>query len=232
MDKTASIEKTEIEKTTGAGQATLRINEREAFEAGTWLGRKQAFAEVAGRCSAANAECLRQARDRKSYRALHMTWDEFCRQRMGISRVTAEKIIQRLEEFGPQYFILAQATGITPTEYRRLGGAVCGLALLHAGEAIPINAENAPRLAAAVAELRRGRKAGDGDAAEQAGTKIEDLDRTLDKLERTLTAVVSETGRVHGLRLNVAQIERLQSIVLAQMQRMPMVQVMQIVVRP
>jgi hypothetical protein len=37
---------------------------------------------------------------------------------------------------------------------------------------------------------------------------------------------------VHGLRLDVAQIERLQGIVLAQLQRMPMVQLMRIVVRP
>jgi len=231
MDETTSVEKPRIEKTTYEGPGTIRIHQAEAFEAGTWLGRKQAFAELAGRCSAATAECLRQARDRKSYRALRMTWDEFCRERMGISRVTAEKIIGRLEEFGPQYFVLAQATGITPTEYRRISGAVRGQALLHAGEAIPINAENAPRLAAAVAELRRGQKAEDGDAAAQAGARPEDLNRTLDKLERTLTAVVSEVGRVHGLRLDGAQIERLQKIVLAQLRRMPMVQLMQIVVR-
>ena len=43
---------------------------------------------------------------------------------------------------------------------------------------------------------------------------------------------MSETGRVHGLRLDVTQIERLQRIVLAQLRRMPMVQLMQIVVRP
>ena len=173
-----------------------------------------------------------------------MTWDEFCRERMGISRVTAEKTIRYLEEFGPTYFMLAQATGITPGEYRRIQGSVHGQALLHAGEEIPIEAENAGRLAVAIGELRRAGKAasdagsrasaeaGRGDASEQAVTKSEDLNRTLDQLERTLTAAVSETGRVHGLRLDLAQIERLQAIVLAQLRRMPMVQLMRIVVRP
>jgi hypothetical protein len=133
---------------------------------------------------------------------------------------------------------------VTPEEYRRISGSVRGQALLHAGEEIPIEAENAGRLAVAIEELRRGQKtvadagsragaeAGRGDAAEQAGTKPEDLNRVLDQLERTLTAAVSETGRVQGLRLDVPQIERLQSIVLAQLRRMPMVQLMRIVVRP
>ncbi len=203
-----------------------------AYQLGAWAGRKQAFAEVAGRCSAADAECMRQARESKHYRTLGMNWEEFCKQRMGMSRASADRIIGLLQEFGPQYFVLAQATGINAVEYRRISGAVRGQALLHAGEEIPIQAENAPRLAAAVEELRRGQKAGHKDATEQAGTKGEDLNRTLDKLERTLTAVVSEAGRVHGLRLDVAQIERLQNIVLEQMRRMPMVQVMRIVVRP
>ena len=244
MKETAGIRKTTGAATLGVEGKLSGGKDDQVFESGAWAGRKQAFAEVAGRCSAATAECLRQARDRKSYRALGMTWDEFCRERMGSSRVTAEKTIRRLEEFGPQYFMLAQATGITPGEYRRIQSSVRGQALLHAGEEIPINAENGPRLAAAIGELQRAEKAasdagsrasaeaGIDDAAEQAVTKSGDLDRVLDKLERTLTAAVSETGRVHGLHLNVAQIERLQGIVLAQLRRMPMVQLLRIEVRP
>lgn len=203
-----------------------------AVDLGRWLGRRQAFALVAGRCSAADAECIRKMRTEKTYLTLERSWERFCRQHLGISRAWADRIIGYLEEFGPTYFLLAQATGITPEQYRRIQGSVRGQALLHAGEEIPIEAENAGRLAEAVAELRRGQKAGYGDAAGQTGTAPEDLNRTLDKLERTLAAAVSETGRVHGLRLNVAQVERLQNIVLAQMQRMPMVQLMRIVVRP
>jgi hypothetical protein len=203
-----------------------------AVDLGKWLGRRQAFALVAGRCSAADAECIRKMRAERNYRTLAPSWGEFCKQHLGISKAWADRIIQYLEEFGPAYFLLAQMARVTPEEYRRISGSVRGQALLHAGEEIPIEAENAGRLAVAIEEMRRGQKAGDGDASAQAGTKPEDLNRELDKLERTLAAAVTETGRVHGLRLDVAQIERLQSIVLAQLRRMPMVQLMRIEVRP
>jgi hypothetical protein len=203
-----------------------------AVDLGKWLGRRQAFALVAGRCSAADAECIRKMRAERNYRTLAPSWGEFCKQHLGISKAWANRMIQYLEEFGPAYFLLAQVARVTPEEYRRISGSVRGQALLHAGEEIPIEAENAGRLAVAIEELRRGQKADNGNASAQAGTKPEDLNRVLDQLERTLTAAVTETGRVHGLRLDVAQIERLQSIVLAQLRRMPMVQLMRIVVRP
>ena len=50
----------------------------QAYELGQWMGRKQAFSGLAGRCSAADAECLRQIRSRKQYRALKLTWRQFC----------------------------------------------------------------------------------------------------------------------------------------------------------
>lgn len=34
-----------------------------AYQLGTWMGRKQAFTSLAARCSAADAECLRQIRE-------------------------------------------------------------------------------------------------------------------------------------------------------------------------
>ena len=127
----------------------------EVLEAGTWLGRKQAFAELAGRCSAADAEWLRQLRNKKLYRKLKLSWREFCSQHLGLSGSTADLTIRRLEEFDPTYFVLAQATGITESEYRRISSAVHEQKLLHAGEEIPITAENAPRLAAAVEALKQ-----------------------------------------------------------------------------
>jgi len=149
-------------------KATISTRSDEILELGTWLGRKQAFAELAGRCSAADAECLRRVRNGKMYRTLKLSWRQFCKQRLGISGSTADLTIQRLEEFGPAFFMLAQATGITAEEFRRVSGSVRGQALLHAGEEIPINAENAPRLTVAIEELRRGPGADDG-AGENAG---------------------------------------------------------------
>ena len=43
------------------------------YQLGRWMGRKQAFASLAGRCSAADAECLRQARHSKYYRSLKLS---------------------------------------------------------------------------------------------------------------------------------------------------------------
>ena len=126
-----------------------------AYQLGTWMGRKQAFASLAGRCSAADAECLRQIRHGKHYRALKLNWEQLCKQEVGVSYITVDKIICRLEEFGPAYFILTQATGVTENEYRRISSAVHDQKLLHAGEEIAITAENAPKLNAAIEQLRR-----------------------------------------------------------------------------
>ena len=71
------------------------------LDLGTWMGRKQAFASLAGGCSAADAECLRQLRDQKKYRELGLSWAQFCKQRIGMTQPTADKIIRQLEEFAP-----------------------------------------------------------------------------------------------------------------------------------
>jgi len=190
----------------------------EILEVGTWMGRKQAFASLAGGCAAADAECLRQMRDGKKYRALGLSWSDFCKQRLGLTRPTADKIIHRLEEFGPQYFRLAQATGITPEEYRRIAGSVSEQGLAHAGELIPIRAEDGPRLIAAVAELRQ-------QAEPEAGkSEAKDVDQAIEKAERLCRTAVDEVGRVEHLALSPAQRAKLLSEVSNQIGRLSMVQ--------
>ena len=195
----------------------------DAYQLGTWVGRKQAFSALAGRCSAADAECVRQAWVGKQYRALGMKWDEFCRQRLGLSRATADRIIARLEEFGPSFFILAQATGIGEKEYRRISASVHAQKLLHAGEEIPIDAEHAPRLAAAVEELRR-QAPPELPAADSAGSPPCELTPMLEKAERTLASAVDQIARLHGMSLSHAQRERLQRSVVKQLHRIPLFQ--------
>ena len=137
---------------------TLKIEMRKTediFEIGAFTGRRQAFAALAGTCSAADAECLRRVRERRMYKALGLTWEGFCRERAGVSRVTADKLIRRLEEFGPVYFQLAQVTGIAESDYRRIAGSIRKEGLAFQGEVIPIQPEHAPRLTAAVGELCR-----------------------------------------------------------------------------
>jgi hypothetical protein len=45
---------------------TKAVEEACDFELGMMLGTRKAFASVAGRCSAADAECLRRLREKKT----------------------------------------------------------------------------------------------------------------------------------------------------------------------
>lgn len=186
----------------------------EGLGLGRWIGRREAFASLAGMCSAADAECLRQVRTQKEYRALGLSWREFCKREIGITQPSADKIIRRLEEFGPQFFRLAQTTGITPEEYRRIAGSVSEKGLAHAGELIPITAEEGPRLIAAVEELRQ--QAGPEPAKDEATRE----DRAIEKAERMLRAAVDEARRVRAMPLDTARQQQLTTKVSAQIRRL------------
>jgi hypothetical protein len=179
----------------------------DALEVGTWLGRRQAFSNVAGRCSAADAQCLRELRESKKYKSMGLTWEECCKQRAGIHRSSAEAIIRNLEEFGPDYFVIAQVTGISADEYRRIGGSVSSHALLHAGEEIPIALENAPRLIAAVDALRREvAEAPPADTATEAA-------RCFAKAERALRTGLTELDKLRLMPLDIGGRMRLQTAI-------------------
>ena len=187
---------------------------------GVLLGRRQAFALVAGRCSAADAECIREVRRDKRYRVLKMTWDQFCEERLGVTSVTANKIVRQLEEFGPEFFTLAQLTRVTPEEYRRLKVAVRGHKLLHAGEEIPIEAENGPRLAAAIDELRRNAKVEPTAVVEPAESpsatpadSMTDAERGISSAAQSLDAALTELERLRASQLDLGDRVRLHSLV-------------------
>src|SRR5215472_10547917 len=172
----------------------------DVLEIGTLLGRRQAFSTVAGRCSAADAQSLRALRESKAYKSLGLTWEECCQQRLGIHRATAETIIRNLEEFGTDYFVIAQVAGISAKEYRRIQGSISNHALLHAGEEIPIRVENAERLASAVDLLRRTA----ADASTPSTGVPADAGRRLEKAERALRTALAELDTVRGMPLEVA----------------------------
>ena len=177
------------------------------LDLGKWLGRRQAFSLVAGRCSAADAKCLRELRESKTYKLLGLTWEECCKQRVGICRSVADRIIQNLEEFGPDYFAIAQVTGISADEYRRIGGSVSHHALLHAGEEIPIELENAPRLIAAVEALRlEAAAAPSADAATEAA-------HCFAKAERALRTALAELDKLRLMPLDIGGRMRLQTAI-------------------
>lgn len=123
-------------------------------ELGTRIGQAQAFGLIARRCSAAGAECLKRIKDDRSYESLGLTWDQFCSQHAGISRSYADKLIQRLNEFGEPYFQLSGLAQISPDAYRRLAPAVTEQGIEVDGETIPLTPENAPRIRHAIQTLR------------------------------------------------------------------------------
>ena len=124
------------------------------LDLGAWIGRGQAFSFVANHCSAAQAECLTRIRKAGLYKALNLTWDEFCKQHAGASRAHADQIIRRLEEFGAAYFRLSEIIRISPQSYRAMQAAVKGEAIEIGGESIPITSENAPRIRQAIVAIR------------------------------------------------------------------------------
>jgi len=134
---------------------TLPIPPAGEFELGEVLGRRRAFGAIAGRCSAANAACIRRVRDEKLFTHRAASWDEFCPKYLGMSKTQANRIIHLLDEFGPDYFELTQSTRIPAEEYRAIAPAVKDNAIHVNGEAIALIPENTERVAAAVADLRR-----------------------------------------------------------------------------
>jgi len=123
-------------------------------ELGTWIGKSYAFGAIAKGCSAAEAACLKQIRDHRSYESLGLTWEQFCPQKIGLSRSSADRLIQRLEEFGEPYFQLAGITPISAESFRLLAPAIIEEGFEFDGEVIPITPENAPRVRAAIQTLR------------------------------------------------------------------------------
>jgi hypothetical protein len=122
---------------------------------GRLLGRREAFNIVAARCSAADAALLREMREKKLYLNHTKDWGEFCNQHLLLSRESADRLIRHLDEFGPTYFEVAQLTRISPATYRAIAPSIRDQALHHNGDTIALIPENAERVAAAVAELRK-----------------------------------------------------------------------------
>ncbi len=126
------------------------------IDLGTWVGRRQAFGLVSSKCSAADAECLKQIRESKRYKSVAAQWEEFCPRYLGLSRSHADKIIQQFDEFGAAYFELSQIVRIPEKTYRAISGAISGHSIEYKGETIPISQENGRRIVEVVALLREG----------------------------------------------------------------------------
>jgi hypothetical protein len=123
------------------------------LDLGRLLGRREAFTVLAGRCTAADAAILRDIRDQKLYEGFADDWGSFCSEYLHISKTAANRIIQLLNEFGSQYFEVAQLTRISARRYRLIAPLIWDGALHKDGEAIALIPDNAERFNSVVAEL-------------------------------------------------------------------------------
>jgi hypothetical protein len=139
------------------------MNEPQAPDLHRLLGQRRAFAAVAGRCSAAHAQLLRQIHDEKLYLPHAPTWEAFCGPNLAVSRRHADRLISLLNRFGPIYFEITQLIGLSPRQYLAIEPVVRENSLLVNGEAVSLIPENAPKLLEAVSQVltqsRRKRRA-------------------------------------------------------------------------
>jgi hypothetical protein len=163
---------------------------REWIDAGAWVGRQQAFAVIANKCSAAQALCLKQVRESRIFEKLGLSWEEFCKEFAGISRVHAERLIQQYEEFGDAYFRLSEIARISPETYRQIAGQVSDDGIEFEGLKLALTPENAPQIRAAVQTLRTQLKQA-RDASQPAVHGIVHLRVRLDALIEEFSQMVN-----------------------------------------
>jgi hypothetical protein len=138
-----------------AVEVSASVTDSSTDELFRWLGRRDAFSLMAGRCSAADAECIKRLRDTKLYLKRAKDWEQFCDKFLHMSKSKANFLLRLLDEFGPAYFYIAQVTRIGVKEYRAcIAPAVSERRLECGGEAIEIVPENSERIAQAVATLQ------------------------------------------------------------------------------
>jgi hypothetical protein len=166
----------------------------EAFDVGTWVGRKQAFALVAGRCSAADADILFEIREKKLFRAIEQNWEDFCSKRLGYTRSYVDRIIRQFKELGPNFRKLNCFTRIKPAEYRMIAAAVNDEGLSYDGEVIALESQNAPRLAAAVEALCRD--------ATPATDSVDPAEQAFAKAAKAMQSAVAEFHRLQAMNLD------------------------------
>ena len=151
------------------------------LDLGAALGQAHAFAQTAGRCTAAQAEALRALRQAKAYQRLGLSWEAFCAGYLRASRSQVDRIIATLDEFGPRYFELSQLVRLSPAAYRQCESSLAGGAIEVSGESVPLIPENAGKVARAVAALRAERDA-NYDPWRRLDQRLDSLVRQFEKL--------------------------------------------------
>jgi len=170
------------------------IQNMDVFNLGTWLGRKQAFGLMASRCTVGEIECLVEVYDSKMYLAIEPTFEAYCKNHLGISGRTATRLINQYKQQGPNLARLNSFTRIRPSEYRLFAAALTEEGLSFNGETIPLEPENAPKLAQAADAIRH-----------EAAPEPEPLDpaaQAFAKADKSLHAALAEFRRLQAMKLD------------------------------
>jgi hypothetical protein len=167
------------------------------FDVGRWLGQRDAFAVIAGRCSAAQAECLRRIRDEKLYLSLEPNWEDFCSKRLGASRRNIDRFLSRGDEFGLAYYHVAQMTHVTPEEYRAIAPHISDEGVRWEGAVIALLPENREQVTAAVAGLLEREK----PAKEKAPLSFGAILKRCDALTEAVERMTRQLEPVEAMRL-------------------------------
>ena len=160
-----------------------------SFELGQWLGRRQAFALIAGKTAAAEVECLRRIRDGNLFRAKAVDWAEFCQNYAGVTSSYANRLIRQFEEFGPNYFDLSRILRISADSYRKIAGAVNDEGIAFEGETIAITPENSDKITEAVKALRE-------QANDTANNRAKPAESSVATARRRLLASIAELTKL------------------------------------
>lgn len=150
----------EVNETEVPAAATV---DRQAMQLGQWMGRREAFSLVAGRCSAADISILRRIREEKLYTSMNCTWEEYCERYLHVARRTAEREIGYLLEFGPVFFTVRQLTHIGVNEYRAIAPHITEHGVSVDGTVVPLLPDHSEPVAAAIEELLQRRGSGESE---------------------------------------------------------------------
>jgi hypothetical protein len=162
---------------------------KENIDSAAWIGRQQAFALIASKCSAAQASALKAIKESRVHEQLALTWEEFCAQYVGLGRERADAIIRQFDEFGEAYFRLSQIARISPETYRRIEPKVESDTVSIDGQQFELTLPNAAKIRAAIGKMRDER-----NQAQRAADLREPLG--LDTLRQRQDTLIEEVRRL------------------------------------
>ena len=121
---------------------------------GSKIGRQQAFAVIANRCTASQARALKGMKESREFEKLGLTWEQFCITYAGLSRSQADRIVEQLDELGEIFYHIRELAPMSPETFRNIADKVDGETIEIDGIKVPLTPENAPRIRTAINELR------------------------------------------------------------------------------